>query len=68
MKTDQQVLEACQAHLQALQPVKKVEFRLGMVRSRAEGQLVLHTEMGKLTYFYEIKQGLSLPRLEHVLL
>lgn len=69
--TDQQTLQACQAHLRALQPVKKVEAKHQMVRRgrhELDGQLILDTEVGRLTYFYEIKRGLSLPRLEHLLL
>lgn len=69
--TDQEVLQACQAHLRALQPVKKVEAKYQMVRRgrhELDAQLVLDTEVGRLTYFYEIKRGLSLPRLEHLLL
>lgn len=69
--TDQEILQACQAHLRALQPVKKVEAKYQMVRRgrhELDGQLVLETAVGRLTYFYEIKRGLSLPRLEHLLL
>lgn len=69
--TDQEILQACQAHLRALQPVKRVEVKYRMVqreRSELDAQLVLDTEVGRLTYFYEIKRSLSLPRLEHLLL
>ena len=69
--TDQEVLHACQAHLRVLQPVKRVEIKYRMVqleRPEVDGQLVLHTEVGRLTYSYEIKRGLTLPRLEHLLL
>lgn len=69
--TDKEALQVCQAHLRALQPVKRVELRyqrVGRERPEVDGQLVLDTEVGRLTYFYEIKRGLSLPRLEHLLL
>lgn len=70
--TEQELLQACQARLSALQPVKKVEVKFRLVqreRREVDGQLVLDTEMGRLSYFYKIKRGLSsLPRLEHVLL
>lgn len=68
--TDKEVLQACEAHLRALQPVKKVKSTHRMVhrdRSELDVQLVLDTEVGPLTYFYEIKRGLSLPRLEHLI-
>jgi hypothetical protein len=68
--TDKEVLQACEAQLLALQPVKRVEPRSRMVhRERPElgAQLVLDTEVGRLTYFCEIKRGLSLPRLEHLI-
>lgn len=69
--TDQQIVQSCQAHLRALRPVKKVEAKHQMVRGEhheLDGHLILDTEVGRLTYFYEIKRGLSLPRLEHLLL
>lgn len=69
--TDKEVLQACEAHLRALQPVKRVKSTYGIVhrqRSELDVQLVLDTEVGRLTYFYEIKRGLSLPRLEHLIL
>jgi hypothetical protein len=69
--TDKEILQACEAHLRALQPVKRVEAKHRMVhreRSELDVQLVLDTEVGRLTYFYEIKRGLSLPRLEHLIL
>ena len=69
--TDKEVLQACEAHLRALQPVKKVKSKYRMVhrdRPELDAPLVLDTEVGRLTYFYEIKQGLSLPRLEHLIL
>lgn len=68
--TDQEILEACQAHLRALQPVKKVKVKYRSVyRGRPEltAELVLETEVGRLSYLYEIKRGLTLPRLEHLL-
>jgi len=71
MKTDQEILQACQTHLQALQPVKTVEVKYRTVRrDRPEltVDLVLKTEVGQRVYFYEIKRGLSVPRLEHSLL
>ena len=71
MKTDQEILQACQTHLQALQPVKTVEVKYRTVRrDRPEltVDLVLKTEVGQRVYFYEIKRGLSVPRLEHFLL
>lgn len=69
--TEQDILQACQAHLRALQPVRKVEVRYRTIRRErpeATAELILETEMGRLSYFYEIKRSLSLPRLEHVLL
>lgn len=69
--TDQDILQACQAHLRNLQPVKRVEVKYRLVhrdRLEVDGQLVLDTEIGRLRYFYEIKRSLSLPRLEHLLL
>lgn len=69
--TDKEVLQACEAHLRAIQPVKRVKSTYRMIhreRSELDAQLVLDTEVGRLTYFYEIKRGLSLPRLEHVIL
>lgn len=73
MKTgrDSEILQACQAHLRALEPVKSAEVKHRMVRRERpelDVQLVLDTKVGRLTYFYEIKQGLSLPRLDHLLL
>lgn len=72
MKTDRdkEVLQTCLTHLGALQPVRRVKLKLNVRLKPYEmdGQLILHTEMGRLTYFYEIKQGLSMPRLEHLLL
>jgi len=68
--TDTEVLQACEAHLRALQPVKRVKSTYRMVnrgRSELDAPLVLDTEVGRLTYFYEIKRGLSLPRLEHLI-
>ncbi len=66
---DKEVLHACEAHLQALQPVRRVEFKpptARLERHGLDGEIVLHTNMGRLTYFYEVKQRLSLPRLEHL--
>lgn len=71
MRTDQEILQACQTHLQALQPVKRVEVKSRTVRrGRPEVtiDLILKTEVGQRVYFYEIKRGLSVPRLEHFLL
>lgn len=68
--TEKEVLQACEAHLRALQPVKRVKSTYRMVnrgRSELDAHLVLDTEVGRLTYFYEIKRGLSLPRLEHLI-
>ena len=68
--TDKEVLQACEAHLRALQPVKGVESRYRMLhreRPEIDAHLVLDTEVGRLTYFYEIKRGLGLPRLEHLI-
>src|SRR3989304_9905652 len=67
---DTEVLQACEAPLRALQPVKRVKSTYRMVnrgRSELDAPLVLDTEVGRLTYFYEIKRGLSLPRLEHLI-
>ena len=69
--TEKEVLQACEAHLLALQPVKKVDLKYRMVhreRPELDVGLVLDTEVGRLTYFYEIKRGLSLPRLDHIIL
>lgn len=70
-ETDREVLQACEAHLLALQPVKRVKAGYTTVRRDRPGpdaRLVLDTEVGPLTYFLEIKRGLSLPRLEHLIL
>ncbi|MCI0484938.1 MAG: winged helix-turn-helix transcriptional regulator [candidate division NC10 bacterium] len=69
--TDKEVLQACEAHLRALQPVKKVKSTYRVVhrdRPELDVRLDLDTDIGRLTYFYEIKRGLSLPRLEHLIL
>ncbi len=68
--THREVLQACEAHLRALQPVKKVKSTYRMVhrdRPELDVRLDLDTDIGRLTYFYEIKRGLSLPRLEHLI-
>lgn len=70
-ETEQEILQTCQAHLRTLQPVKKVEVRYRTVhRERPErtAELILETEVGRLSYVYAIKRSLSLPRLEHLLL
>jgi hypothetical protein len=68
---DREVLQACEIQLRALQPVRKVEFKpqtARLERRGLDGEIVLHTDMGRLTYSYEVKKRLSLPRLEHLLL
>lgn len=69
--TEQEILQTCQAHLRALQPVKKVEggrAKVGRRDYEPDFAFVLHTEVGPLRYIGEVKRGLSLPRLEHLLL
>lgn len=70
MKTEQETLDACLAHLRDLQPVKEVDLRErgNHVPAAFDGRLILHTDAGQLTYWYEFKRALSLPRLEHLLL
>ncbi|MGH8545661.1 MAG: type IV toxin-antitoxin system AbiEi family antitoxin [Gammaproteobacteria bacterium] len=70
MKMQGETIEACLANLRALEAVKKVDLtdRANGVPAPIDGQLVLHTEAGRLTYWYELKRNLSLPRLDHLLL
>lgn len=68
---DSEVIRACEAHLRALQPVRRVDFRPQLARPGrpgADGELFLDTAVGRLTYLCEVKRGLSLPRVEHLLL
>lgn len=68
---DREVLQACEVQLRALESVKKVEFKPQTARLEhrgLDGEIVLHTGVGRLTYSYEVKKHLSLPRLEHLLL
>ena len=70
MKTGRETLQACLANLRALEPVKRVQAteRATGVPAPIDGKLVLHTQAGQFTYWYELKRSLSLPRLEHALL
>jgi hypothetical protein len=70
MKTERETLEACLANLRALDTVRRVDLtkRANGVPAPIDGQLVLHTKAGRLTYWYEIKRNLSSPRLDHLLL
>lgn len=70
MKTEREILETCLANLRALEPVKEVDLRerRHRVPPVVDGQLILYTDAGRLTYWYEFKRALSLPRLEHLLL
>lgn len=70
MKTEQKILETCLANLRALGAVKGVDLkqRDKRVPPQVDAKLVVHTEAGELVYLVEVKQALSAPRLEHLLL
>lgn len=70
VKTERETIEACLTNLRALEPVKEVDLREQEKRvpPAVDGQLILYTDAGQLTYWYEFKRALTLPRLEHLLL
>jgi len=57
------VVEACLAHLRALETVRTAEFRPGA----DDAVLVVRTDSGRLQYVVEVKRTLNRPRLEHAL-
>lgn len=58
------MLRACVARLRDLEPVRDVDIR----PNAEDGQLILTTGQGRLTYACRVKHGLNRARLEHALL
>jgi hypothetical protein len=63
MALERPILDACLAHLRAVEAVRRAEFRPGP----DHGVLVVTTDTGRLQYVVEVKRALNRPRLEHAL-